>query len=159
MLLSMGMTILWCIENVVEYSWVLLMRRTMMLLCKIKFEFVFGILEHQDGAVLEDDNYVVMFYFCWEPKRCHWWELWWWWCSPGWIWGSGGWLILSYNDDRYVIIIMIMMCSRMKMRVWRRMEMEPVFAHRGEMTLGWILVVTTIIRTTKDKETTSMISN
>ena len=37
--------------------------------------------------------------------------------------------------------------------------MEPVFAHRGEMTLGWILVVTTIIRTTKDKETTSMISN
>jgi len=24
---------------------------------------------------------------------------------------------------------------RMKMRVWRRMEMEPVFAHRGEMTL------------------------
>ena len=33
-----------------------------MLLCKIKFEFVFGILEHQDGAVLEDDNYVVMFY-------------------------------------------------------------------------------------------------
>ena len=35
-----------------------------MLLCKIKFEFVFGILEHQDGAVLEDDNYVVMFYFC-----------------------------------------------------------------------------------------------
>ena len=26
---------------------------------------------------------------------------------------------------------------RMKMRVWRRMEVEPVFAHRGEMTLGW----------------------
>ena len=37
-------------------------------------------------------------------------------------------------------VIMIMMCSRMKMRVWRRMEMEPVFAHRGEMTLGWILI-------------------
>ena len=53
----------------------------------------------------------------------------------------------------------MMLFIRMKMRVWRRMEMEPVFAHRGEMTLGWILVVTTIIRTTKDKETTSMISN
>lgn len=25
---------------------------------------------------------------------------------------------------------------RMKMRVWRRMEVEPVFAHKGEMTLG-----------------------
>ena len=27
-------------------------------------------------------------------------------------------------------------CFRMKMRVWKRMEVEPVFAHRGEMTLG-----------------------
>ena len=35
-----------------------------------------------------------------------------------------------------LMMIMIMMFSRMKMRVWRRMEVEPVFAHRGEMTLG-----------------------
>ena len=27
-------------------------------------------------------------------------------------------------------------CFRMKMRVWKRMEVEPVFAHRAEMTLG-----------------------
>ena len=31
----------------------------------------------------------------------------------------------------------MMLFIRMKMRVWRRMEVEPVFAHRGEMTLGW----------------------
>ena len=30
---------------------------------------------------------------------------------------------------------------RMKMKVWRKMEMEPIFAHRGEMTLGWILII------------------
>ena len=27
------------------------------------------------------------------------------------------------------------------MKVWRKMEMEPIFAHRGEMTLGWILII------------------
>ena len=32
--------------------------------------------------------------------------------------------------------MIVTLLFRMKMRVWRMMEVEPVFAHRGEMTLG-----------------------